>query len=102
MHCNLGWYAQRADGSAGTDELPAMCRATATSLDWDQRQGDNFQVASTGSQAPLGRNGCVQLIGYPRFSDASLQQLAADNGPAAALARAYSADAKAFTAQLWL
>ncbi|MCB1679160.1 MAG: hypothetical protein KDI16_10815 [Halioglobus sp.] len=100
-HSNVGWYARRADEPPAADDLPAMCRATATCLNWDQRRGDRFQAASTCSQASLGRDGCVQLVGYPRFTDPELRQLAADNGPAAALACAYTADADAFTAQLW-
>jgi asparagine synthase (glutamine-hydrolysing) len=68
------------DGQAGLQTL----------LDVKSSQGATYCSAGTGDNAPLGNDGVAAVIGHPRFSDDQLTDLARREGPAKALAQAYS------------
>ncbi len=63
-----------------------------TSLAVNNAVGHNFVAATTGSKAALPAGGCVLIAGQPYFRTTQLQQVAADQGAASAIATLYETE----------
>ena len=88
-HALAGMYSPRTqtERTDATGQGPGLL---CTTLPVSAECGDGFDTVATGGTCCLPDGGAVAVAGRPTFSEAALEALAHSQGPAAALAKAYT------------
>jgi len=86
----VGYFSPASCETDGSLNLKKMLAAFNSSLKSTKIILPGYSCASTGDYCPLGEHGHVFLAGHPNFVNKELACLAATEGSAAALAKAYT------------